>query len=147
MKKYILLILSIILLTGCNKESIYLSDNFYNSSEFISTDSNTINEDTNSTYLLYIYNNYCSMKIPCENIFKSVMEEYNISMYSLSFKEFKDTYLYDTVKYAPSVIIVDKHSIVDYLDSESDEDYDRYQDNKEFTKWLKEYIKLKRNDG
>ena len=60
---------------------------------------------------------------------------------------FKDTYLYDTVKYAPSVIIVDKHSIVDYLDSESDKDYDRYQDTKEFTKWLKEYIKLKRNDG
>ena len=86
------------------------------------------------------------MKIPCENIFKSVMEEYNISMYSISYKDFKDTYLHDTVKYAPSVIIVDKGEIISYLDPNSDEDYDRYQDTNSFTKWLKKYIQLKRND-
>lgn len=146
MKKYILIFITIILLTGCSNNTIYLEDNLYNNNEFISIDSTSINNKLDTTYLLYTYNNYCSMKIPCENIFKSVMEEYNISMYSISYKDFKDTYLHDTVKYAPSVIIVDKGEIISYLDPNSDEDYDRYQDTNSFTKWLKKYIQLKRND-
>ncbi len=146
MKKYILIFITIIILTGCSNNTIYLEDNLYNNNEFISIDSTSINNKLDTTYLLYTYNNYCSMKIPCENIFKSVMEEYNISMYSISYKDFKDTYLHDTVKYAPSVIIVDKGEIISYLDPNSDEDYDRYQDTNSFTKWLKKYIQLKRND-
>ena len=146
MKKYILIFITIIILTGCSNNTIYLEDNLYNNNEFISIDSTSINNKLDTTYLLYTYNNYCSMKIPCENIFKSVMEEYNISMYSISYKDFKDTYLHDTVKYAPSVIIVDKGKIISYLDPNSDEDYDRYQDTNSFTKWLKKYIQLKRND-
>lgn len=146
MKKYILIFITIIILTGCSNNAIYLEDNLYNNNEFISIDSTSINNKLDTTYLLYTYNNYCSMKIPCENIFKSVMEEYNISMYSISYKDFKDTYLHDTVKYAPSVIIVDKGEIISYLDPNSDEDYDRYQDTNSFTKWLKKYIQLKRND-
>ncbi len=146
MKKYILIFITIIILTGCSNDTIYLEDNLYNNNEFISIDSTSINNKLDTTYLLYTYNNYCSMKIPCENIFKSVMEEYNISMYSIPYKDFKDTYLHDTVKYAPSVIIVDKGEIISYLDPNSDEDYDRYQDTNSFTKWLKKYIQLKRND-
>ena len=146
MKKYILIFITIIILTGCSNNTIYLEDNLYNNNEFISIDSTSIINKLDTTYLLYTYNNYCSMKIPCENIFKSVMEEYNISMYSISYKDFKDTYLHDTVKYAPSVIIVDKGKIISYLDPNSDEDYDRYQDTNSFTKWLKKYIQLKRND-
>ena len=146
MKKYILIFIATIILTGCSNDTIYLEDNLYNNNEFISIDSTSINNKLDTTYLLYTYNNYCSMKIPCENIFKSVMEEYNISMYSISYKDFKDTYLHDTVKYAPSVIIVDKGEIISYLDPNSDEDYDRYQDTNSFTKWLKKYIQLKRND-
>lgn len=146
MKKYILIFITIVILTGCSNNTIYLEDNLYNNNEFISIDSTSINNKLDTTYLLYTYNNYCSMKIPCENIFKSVMEEYNISMYSISYKDFKDTYLHDTVKYAPSVIIVDKGEIISYLDPNSDEDYDRYQDTNSFTKWLKKYIQLKRND-
>ena len=146
MKKYILIFITIIILTGCSNNTIYLEDNLYNNNEFISIDSTSINNKLDTTYLLYTYNNYCSMKIPCENIFKSVMEEYNISMYSIPYKDFKDTYLHDTVKYAPSVIIVDKGEIISYLDPNSDEDYDRYQDTNSFTKWLKKYIQLKRND-
>lgn len=146
MKKYILIFITIIILTGCSNNTIYLEDNLYNNNEFISIDSTSINNKLDTTYLLYTYNNYCSMKIPCENIFKSVMEEYNISMYSISYKDFKDTYLHDKVKYAPSVIIVDKGEIISYLDPNSDEDYDRYQDTNSFTKWLKKYIQLKRND-
>ncbi len=146
MKKYILIFIATIILTGCSNDTIYLEDNLYNNNEFISIDSTSINNKLDTTYLLYTYNNYCSMKIPCENIFKSVMEEYNISMYSIPYKDFKDTYLHDTVKYAPSVIIVDKGEIISYLDPNSDEDYDRYQDTNSFTKWLKKYIQLKRND-
>ena len=52
----------------------------------------------------------------------------------------KKTYLYKKVKYAPSVIIVKKQKIIAYLDAEKDEDMDKYQDEKEFEKWLKKYI-------
>lgn len=145
MKKYILIII-IILLGGCssNKSNIYLEDKLYSNNGFIDIDSSYIEDNLDNNYLLYIYNNYCSMKIPCENIFKEVMDNYNISMYSISFKEFKSTYLYDVVKYAPSVIIVSNEEVIDYLDSNKDSDYDKYQSTKEFSKWLKEYIEIKK---
>ena len=62
----------------------------------------------------------------------------------MPFDEFKDTYLYDTVKYAPSVIIVHKGKVVAYLDAENDDDLKKYQDTLEFKDWLSNYIYLEK---
>ena len=80
------------------------------------------------------------MKIPCENIFQSFMDNNNISIVSIPFAEFKNTKLSKKIKYAPTVIIINKGKIITSLDANSNKDLPKYQDVEEFTNWMKEHI-------
>lgn len=141
-KKILIIFLFIVMLTGCGKKDItekfYLTEKYYNDGSFIEI--KNVENIKKESYLLYTYNNYCSLQIPCEEIFKSAMEEYKIDMLSIPFDDFKSTYLYEEVKYAPSIVIVKKGKIVTYLDANSDSDLDKYQDLEAFKKWLETYI-------
>ena len=92
--------------------------------------------------LLFTYNNYCSLPIPCEYIFEDFMSKYNISIVSIPFKEFKETKYYKKVKYAPTIIIIKEGNIVAYLDANSEKDLDKYQNINDFEKWISKYIYL-----
>lgn len=145
-KKIIILIISLLLSSGCmNKinqnddiKRYYLDNLYYNRGNFINIE-NLDNINSNN-YILYIYNSSCSMKVPCEDIFKKFMDKYNIDFLSMHFDDFKKTNLYNKVKYAPSILIIIDNKIVSYLDSNSDEDLKRYQDEIEFEKWMNKYI-------
>lgn len=140
MKKLITLFFCL-LLTGCiNNQKINLSKKFYNNGKYIDIKSNQINKYKNDNFVIFTYNSYCNLEIPCEKIFQKVMNKYKIDFLSIKIDEFKKTYLYKKVKYAPSVIIVKKQKIIAYLDAEKDEDMDKYQDEKEFEKWIKKYV-------
>lgn len=69
--------------------------------------------------------------------------EKGIYSYSLGFLIFKETKLYETVKYAPSVIIVYKGDIIAYTDANSDEDLKYSNNYEEFEKWFSTYVKYK----
>ena len=142
LKKIVLSLLLIIIITGCslNKEpkKFYLNDKYYGSSNFIATSSSEIPKK--ESFVLYTYNNYCNFAIPCDTIFTTFMEKYNIDFVSIPFAEFKNTKYYKTVKYAPSIIIISKGKIVAYLDANSDEDLIKYQDVEAFETWLDKYI-------
>lgn len=146
MKKTFIIMLSFLVLTGCKlnqndgKERIYLSDNYYNKGEFIEIKSNDLLDKANDIYVLFTYNSYCSLPVPCEDIFKSFAKKYKIDFISIPFEEFKNTKFYETVEYAPSIIIIKNNEIVDYLDANSDKDLNKYQDQKEFESWLDNYI-------
>ena len=145
MLKKIVLLVIIILVTGCisnNDAGIYLTDKYYNSGEFITVNSNGLKDD--EIFILYTYNNYCSLPIHCENIFKEFMEKYNIDFLSMPYAEFRKTKYHDVVKYAPSIIVIDNGKIISYLDANSKEDLEKYQDVKKFEKWLYNYISFKR---
>ena len=142
-KKIVLLLILILTITGCtfNKEikKFSLNDNYYNNSTgFITAKSDTLPKK--DSYVLYTYNNYCNLAIPCDQIFTSFMAKYNISFVSIQFEEFKKTDYYKKVKYAPSIIVIKKGEIVTYLDADSDEDLDKYQDVTAFETWLEKYI-------
>lgn len=146
-KKVVIVIMCLITLfvVGCsNKEEttgkIVLESKYYGDSKLIEIDSDLFKKISNENYILYIYNNYCNLEVPCENIFKDYMDKYKISFLSMPFEEFKNTKFYKTIKYAPSVIIVRNGDIVSYLKSDSDEDLDKYQDVNEFSKWINSYI-------
>lgn len=143
-KKIILFCICVVLLTSCSNNKIYLSKEFYNDGNFIEVSNDSINQYNNKTYLLFTYNNYCSLPIPCDKIFLEVAKKNNISILSMPFSEFKKTVFYDTVKYAPSIIIVDEGKVIKYLDANKDEDLEKYQDVDKFEKWLNEYIYLKK---
>lgn len=151
-KKYIIILLCVLLITitGCsfnNKinqndeiERFYLEDKYYNNGNFISVSSIPLNKMKDESFILFTYNNYCSMAKPCEEVFQEYMKKYKINFLSITFEEFKKTNFYKTVKYAPSIIVVEKGTIVAYLDAESNDDLNKYQDTNEFEKWLNNYI-------
>ena len=143
-KIIILLLLLSVLSIGCSKrkiEKIYLDEEYYGQDGFAEVTSDDVN-NLEGNYILFVYNNYCALTIPCDEIFKEFTSQSKISVLSIQFKEFKETYLYKTVKYAPSIIVVEDKEINAYLDAESDEDIDKYQDVEVFTKWISNYIYL-----
>lgn len=151
-KKYIIILLCVLLITitGCSFnnrinqndeiEKFYLEDKYYNNGNFISVSSISLNKMKDESFILFSYNNYCSMAKPCEEVFQEFMKKYNINFLSITFEEYKNTNFYKTVKYAPSIIVVEKGTIVAYLDAESNDDLNKYQDMNEFEKWLNNYI-------
>lgn len=142
MKNVLLVIISIFLLTSCNNK-FNLSSKYYENSEYINITKNELNNIENENFLLFVYNNYCSLKIPCDTIFKSVMDKYNFSINQITFEDFKDTKYYKKVKYAPSIIIIKNGKVISYLDANSDNDLSKYQDENDFENWLSKYIYLK----
>lgn len=61
----------------------------------------------------------------------------NLSFVYITSDYIKDTFIYDTVKYFPSVIIVKEGKIINYLRYDSDEDVEYYKSYDGFSKWLK----------
>ena len=56
---------------------------------------------------------------------------------------YKKTELYNTIKYTPTVIIVSKGKVIDYIDAEKKEHLKYYDSNDEFEKWLLSYVEMK----
>ena len=144
MLKKVLLVLTIFLLVGCSSKKFYLEDKYYQDGTYIEITASDYEKIKDGSYVLFTYNSYCQFSEPCQDVFKSIMEKYNISFISMPYAEFKSTKLHDKVKYAPSVIIVKNGQIKAYLDSEKDSDIDLYQDSAKFEEWLSKYIYLEK---
>jgi hypothetical protein len=149
-RKIFIVIICILLLltTGCTKKinqnddikRLYLTDKYYNKGNFIQVSNDDLSKLDDETYVLFTYNNYCTLPISCENIFKEFMEKYKIDFLSITFEDYKNTKFYDVVKYAPSILIISKGDVIAYLDANSDDDLDKYQDVDSFEQWLNNYI-------
>ena len=142
MKKIVLLI-AIFLLTGCifnKQEKFYLNSEYYNKGEYIKLNNIELENIKNDSMIIYTYNNFCNLPIHCENIFKEFMDKYKIDFVSIPFSDFKMTSFYKDVSFAPSIIVVNNGKVIDYLKADSDNDYDKYQKEEVFEKWLSEYI-------
>lgn len=144
----IVIIISIIILTFlgyiCKKEKFYLEDNYYNydMKKVSYRDINKLEKEKKS-FVLFTYNLYCSLKIPCDKFFEEYAKNKNITIITIPFDKFKKTEYYKTVKHAPSVIIINKGRIITYLDAEKDKDIKLYQATNKFGNWIEKYIKLK----
>ena len=149
-KKLSIIFVSLLLLVSCETNSntnininkIYLEDKYYNEGKYIKIKSEEYNNIKDESYVLFIYNNFCTLKVPCEYIFEETMQKYKIDFLSMGIDDFKKIDLYSEVKYAPSIIIVDKGKIVTYLDAESDEDSEKYHDPDKFEDWISNYVYL-----
>ncbi len=65
-----------------------------------------------------------------------------VSFYYLTSDYIKDTSVYETVKYFPSVIIYKDGKIINYLRYDSDEDKEYYKSYDGFSKWLRANVEL-----
>ena len=147
-KKLLLVLLLVLTISGCtlfpkDTNKITLDSKYYNEGKYINVTKKDLDKLTNNNYILYVHNSFCAFKIPCETIFKKYMEQNKIDFLSINIDEYKKTTFYKKVKYAPTVLVVSKGKIVAFLDAESDDDINRYQDIDEFTKWIDNYVEKK----
>ena len=133
-----ILIFILLLVFGSSKNNtlFYLESKYYNSGNKIKMDSNEIDKISNESFILFTYNSVCGMSRPCEEVFDNVFKELKIDYISIPFDEFKKTKYYDTVKYAPSIIIIKDGEIFAYLDANEDSHLDYYQKESSFKSWL-----------
>lgn len=68
--------------------------------------------------------------------------KYNIYVYDVGMDVYKKTRLYQTVKYAPGVIIYSNGKILAYTDAESNDHMKLYESEKAFKEWLTKYVKI-----
>lgn len=140
----ILIPLSLLFITNLTKQKITLESKYYNTGKFIDINVANLNELLNNkeNFILFTYNNFCTFKVSCDEIFNESIKELNITILKIPFDEFKTTDLYNEVNYAPSVILIKEGKIIKYLNPEKNEDLPKYQDKKEFISWIKEYINI-----
>lgn len=148
MKRIILLVLVILSMTGCTKENskFYLNDEYYNAGKLVDIDSKELTNmlKSNDSFILFTYNPYCNFKVSCENVVENFSKNNNITIFKIPFEEFKNTKLYNTVKYAPSIILINKGKIETYLDPNKDEDSIKYQEEKALKDYIEMYIDIKK---
>ncbi len=129
------------------EEPFLLDDIYYHNGEFIASTASEIEQllSQKKSFLVFTKNSsYCSFQVPCNQIFEEVMKKYKIDVLKIPFENFKETSLYQTVKYEPTMIVIKEGEIVGYLHADKDEDLDRYQNTKAFEKWLKQFIVLEK---
>ena len=68
------------------------------------------------------------------------VKEKGIKSLRIMFEEMKQTSLYDKVDFYPSVAIISKGTVVDWLKADSDEDTSAYNDYDEFRVWMDSYL-------
>lgn len=139
----IVLLLVIFICVYERDSKFYLDDKYYLSNEFIPVDN--LKEIGNDSYIMYTYGDFCAFSTPCEDIFKSFMDEYNISFIKMHYDGFKDTKYHKSVLYPPSVLIIKKGKLIAFLNAEDDNDINKYQDPLEFKNWVDKYIYLDKN--
>ena len=72
---------------------------------------------------------------------KEFGQERGVKIYRMMFSEMKETTLYDSIKYYPSVAVVAKGRVRAYLKADSDEDAPKYNNYEDFKRWLEGVVK------
>ena len=141
----LIIIILLFIMLNQNDNLITLKNEYYNDGGFITLNDKEVKEMINNkeSFILFTYNNYCTLPISCETIIREFMEERKIRMISITFEDYKKTSLYNEVKYAPTVLIIKDGKIISYLDANKDEDLGKYQDVEELTSWIEKYVIIK----
>ena len=140
--------LAIVLIFSRGKNKFYLEDKYYNNSGLTDTSVKSLEDlvKNKKSFILFVYNDFCSFSIPCDSVFDETSTSLNIQILQIPYRDFKTSKLSSKLKYAPSIMIFEKGKVVDYLDAESDDDYDLYQDVTKFKIWLSNYIYIEKEE-
>lgn len=123
-------------------EKFYLEDEYYNSDGLTQVTKENVEKllEDKKSFILFADTNFCTLGVPCKDVFKEASETKNLNILQFSFNELKETKLYDKIKYGPTVIIIKEGKVVDYLDANSEEHSTLYQNTDMFYEWLTKYI-------
>lgn len=146
MKKKLLLIIALmLLLVGCgSKEKFYLEDSYYGDNKLVEINNSELIklEEDKKDFVLFVYLPGCSSCAEFKTVLEDFLKDNNISINTISILENKDTAVEDKVKFAPSFLIYKDGKVVDFLDSNSNEDMPYFKDANNFKNWLEKYVFL-----
>ncbi|HAB65913.1 MAG TPA: hypothetical protein DCE23_00965 [Firmicutes bacterium] len=143
----VIIIISIVSLLLLSNKTFYLEENYYSSNEMTEINIDKLNDLTNKkeSFAVFLYQPSCIASTNFENVLNEFIEKNKISIYKLTFSSIKNTDIGKKIKYYPSFIIYNKGKMVDFLESDKDEDVEYYTSSEGFTKWFTNYVKLKDN--
>jgi hypothetical protein len=148
------------ILGGANKKELEVEDSIVLDAEYKNTNGNQIEiaKEVAETEVVPFFENLVASKksfviyvsLPICNGDAAKFKEYvldfqrknHVSFYYLTSDYIKDTSLYQTVKYYPSVITYRDGKIVNFLRYDSDEDLEFYKSYDGFERWFNANVKI-----
>lgn len=147
MKKFLLLLLGILLLSGCSKkiEKFSLEDEYYEKAGIIEINNEELLslEVLEKNFAVFVHIDGCTSCADFKEVLRKFSEKYNITFYSTSALSVDDKCIKGCVKYSPSVVLFKDGDVVDYLDAVSNEDIPYYESAEGFENWFTKYVYLK----
>lgn len=153
MKKYLYLVLpvlclitlSITLATRMPKKSFELESKYYGKQAMTEITSEELSnlQDKKESFAVFVYQPMCSNSSNFEDVLTKFINEYNLTIYKISFSSIKDTKLGKKIKYYPSFVLFNEGKVVDYLDASKDEDTKYFTNYDSLKTWFTKYITIK----
>ncbi len=145
MKKILLIITILAILTGCTSKKFNLENKYYNNPSFEEIDGKELNklEKNSESFLVMVYTTGCFSCMDFEKVLTEFTNEYKLNILRINIKEIEKTQLKDKIKYTPSLAIYKEGKVYKYLDADSDKDTKYYKNTKNLKEWLDKYIEIK----
>ena len=96
--------------------------------------------DAGKSFLIFIDQNDCQVADRMQGFVENYANEAGLKFYRMMFSDMRTTPLHDTVKYYPSVIVVENGQLRDALDASAEEDGDIYNDYGAFKTWISNLV-------
>lgn len=97
---------------------------------------------TKKTFVVFVNQDGCATAERLKGYALDYVLDKGITMLEMTFSDVKESSLYKSVKYYPSIVIVSKGKVVAWLKADSDDDAKVYNEYAEFQKWMNQYLQL-----
>lgn len=145
----LIIILGLFVFSGIGSRKFYLEDSYYGQAGFKEIDASELNQliADQKSFALFIYQPACVTSAEFEEVLSSAIEEKSLTVYEIAFSKLAQTTIGDRIPYYPSFAIFKKGKLVDFLQSDQDEDTAKYQNKADFLDWLTSYVAIKTTSG
>ena len=119
---------------------VLLDPEYYNNADQIYLDTEEYEQliREQKSFIVVSYASVCNSKIL--DFVDDFSEENKVAFVEINWDKLKGTEAREVIKYPPTVFIVEKGKIRAYLDSDAEEDVEKYNDYEVFSAWLKENV-------
>lgn len=97
--------------------------------------------DAGKSFIIFVDQNNCQVADRVRGFIENYANEFGLKPYRMMFSDMRTTSLHDTVKYYPSVIVIENGQLRDALDASAEDDAEIYNDYGAFKTWLSNLVR------
>lgn len=155
MKKLFISLLVLLLIVGAffgiklilknNVEAFYLDELYYEDNKLVDIDMKDLGEliDNKASFALFVYQPACETSAGLNKVINKFLDNNKVSFYKVAFSDFSSDKRGEFLEYFPSFVIYKDGEVVDYLESDNDDDINIYKNYDDFSQWFLMYVKVK----